>query len=318
MKRFNVTDKGGDAMTTLRNQLPDCTLGRSGSDLFSSPTILTVIMIPFERFSPFSKAVDELYQAIDVPFNLIVIEGNSPESVRASLEKQRRRHKNLSIIYSNHHTSVGAAINLGVPHVKTPYAFIIDNDVRIPRGTMSRLLKKALEKPCGIMAFQNYAILPRKEVPDQPAVQSLGIRTCFLISREAVQRLGRLDETMTPFTMGIDIRMAAEDLGITICNETDTCLELERENSLWPMDGPIHSFQWNEKRIFYSLDVLEKKWGIRLHSEDFAVWLGRKRTDLEKSRNLRAFLDRFILQLRGIGKEKELKEFPDFLLPTAA
>ncbi|HLD49816.1 MAG TPA: glycosyltransferase, partial [bacterium] len=131
--------------TLTRNALPECTLGRAGHDLFSSRKDLTVIMVPFERFSPFAKAVDDLYKTMDVPFNLIVIEGNAPESVRASLEKCQRKHKNITIIYSNHQTSIGAAINLAVPHLKTKYAFIIDNDVRIPRGAMSSLLRGALE-----------------------------------------------------------------------------------------------------------------------------------------------------------------------------
>lgn len=305
--------------TLIKKTLPESTLGRSEGGLFSNPKDLTVIMVPFERFSPFAKAVDDLYKTMDVPFNLIVVEGNAPESVRASLEKCKRKHKNITIIYSTRQTSVGAAINLAVPHLKTQYAFIIDNDVRIPRGGISGLLKGAAENQFGIVCPQNYAVLARGEKAENSKVQSLGVRTCFLISREAIIRLGKFDETMTPFTMEIDIRMSAEELGIRIWSDTSTCIELESENFLWPEDAALHSFQWNEARVMDSFKGLEKKWGIRLQMQDYAAWLMGKKRDLLELRRPFFFLAGLFSKIRSFNQERVQRgNAPEFLFPKAA
>lgn len=306
--------------TLTRSSLPECTLGRAGYELFSGQKDLTVIMTPFERFSPFAKAVDDLYKTIDVPFNLIVIEGNAPDSVRASLERCQRRHKNITIIYSNHPTSTGAAINLAVPHLKTKYAFVTDNDVRIPRGAMARFLRDAIENEYGIVCPQNYVVLSRRTNPESKNVQSLGIRTCLLISRETFGRLGKFDESMTPFTTGIDIRMRAEELGVSICNETATRIELDGENFLWPMDASIHSFQWNETRVLDSLRELEKKWGIRLQIQDYEEWLKSKKRDLIESRNPFLFLTGMFSKIKSLSLQEKIqqKQPHEYFLPTAA
>lgn len=307
--------------TLTRNVLPESTLGRAGYDLFSSRKDLTVIMIPFERFSPFAKAVDELYKTIDVPFNLIVIEGNAPESVRASLEKRRRKHKNISIIYSNYQTSVGAAINLAAPHLKTKYAFIIDNDVRMPSGAMSGLLRRAVENQFGIVSPQNYVVRSSwTNGGNKRDVQSLGVRTCLLISKEAILKLGKLDEKTTPFTTGIDIRMIAEEMGISICNDTSTRIQLDTENFLWPMDASLHSFQWSEERAFDSLRGLEKKWGIHLRMQDYVAWLKSKNQNLLESRNPLFFLGAVLSGIKFFTHEKahQQKSDHEFLLRVAA
>ena len=92
-------------MIISKKLLPERSIGRSGGDLFSKPKQLTVILMPFERFSSFARAVDHLQRSIDVPFNLIIVEGNAPDSVRVSLEKRQRRYKNVTIIYSEHQVS---------------------------------------------------------------------------------------------------------------------------------------------------------------------------------------------------------------------
>lgn len=309
-----------NTQTLIRNTLPESTLGRAGDGLFSSQKDLTVILISFERFSSFAKAVDDLYKTIDVPFDLIVIEGNAPQSVRASLEQRQRKYKNITIIYSTYQTSVGAAINLAVPHVKTPYAFILDNDVRVPRGAMKNLLQGAFENPYGVVCPQNYFVLSRGAYSqNRGEVQDPGSRTCLLVSSEAFQELGKLDESMTPFTTGIDIRMRAAQAGVPVYNEISTRIELLSESYLWPMDAALHSFQWDETRAFESLEGLERKWGIRLKKMDCAGCIRHKKQNLLESRNPFHFLSGMLPRFRFPALEKSPKKnLRNVLLPAAA
>src|SRR5687767_12986000 len=98
---------------------------------------IAVVMIPYERYSTFSDAVESLYQSADHPFHLIVVEGNAPDSVRSSLESYKKKYKNLDIIYTNHVPTVGEAMNLAVAHVKSPYAFFMPNDGDIFPGSLT-------------------------------------------------------------------------------------------------------------------------------------------------------------------------------------
>ena len=271
--------------------LPEFCIGRTGSDFFSSHKDLTVILTSFERFSSFAKAVDNLYQSINFPFNVIVVEGNAPESVRRALEKRQKQHRNITIIYSDNHLSVGAAINLAAPHLNTKYAFIMDDDARIPAGTINAILKSAKENNYGIICPDNY-VVPHEiqtNVNDgqgkRRVIKSLGVRTCFLITQEAIQKMGKFDETMTPCTAGIDIRMAADAAGISVCTEMSACMDRDQEELICPIDFSVHSFQWNQERMCQSFSNLEKKWGIQLRMQDYTKWLERKKRDLNNSQS---------------------------------
>lgn len=279
-------------MTHAKKELPECTIGRTGRDLFSSRKELTVILIPYERFSPFAEAVDDLYKTMDVPFNLIVVEGNAPESVRSSLEKRQKKHKNLTIIYSERQVSMGAAINLAAPHLKTKYAFIMDNDVRLSAGTMGRLLQYSKNNDCGIVYPQNDALLPghSENSKKDRRIARFGIRICLLIAQEALGKMGKLNENVTPFTAGIDIRITAEESGIRIGREISARVKLDNLSPLWPMDAVLHSFQWDKTRIQDSFRCLKEKWGICLPEENYAGWIERKRRDLADSKNILFFL----------------------------
>ncbi len=296
-------------MLNSRKSLPEYTIARTGLDLFSGSKELTVIMIPFERFSVFADAVDDLFRSMDIPFNLIVIEGNAPQSVRGSLEHRQRKHKNITIIYSDHPVSIGAAVNLAAPHLTTPYALILDNDVRIPRGAAGQLLQRAKENKYGIVYPQNSTLLPRKSSPDLSfrgkSIQALAVRTCFMVSREALGRLGKFDEAVTPFTAGIDLRLAAEELGISVFNEISASMELEDGSLLWPMDVSFHAFQWNEERVHQSFLSLEKKWGIRFLEQDYALWLEQKKKESKESGKLWVFIGALMSRLKFFSPEKQ-------------
>jgi len=290
--------------------LPERCIGRTGLDCFSSRKDLTVIMVPFERFSCFAKAVDDLYDSIDVPFNLIVVEGHAPESVRHSLEKRQRKHKNITIIYSDRHISAGAAVNLASPHLNTRFAFLMDDEMRITPDSMSKLLQNAREKKAGIICPSNY-ILPQPTDATWGNQGAHDSHTCFLITVDALQKLGKLDESMTPCTAGIDIRMAADSAGIAIANEMSACISRDTESLIMPMDAELHSFQWNSERVHSSIERLGKKWGVCLQEKDYFHWLEGKKRTLRESKSAMFFLTWLYSKLKRMSYEETV-------LPTKA
>lgn len=251
-------------------------------------------MIPYERFSPFAKSVDELYKNIDIPFNLIVVEGNAPECIRVALEKRQRQHRNITIVYSRHRPSITGAINLAIPHVKTKYALIMDNDVRVPKGAAAALIESAEQSGAEIIVpkncFVEREILKAQEgatTSDAPeGMRSLGIRSCFLISNSAIAKMGRLDEEVSPFTAGADITLMAQEKGIRISSNTEACMEASVEGPIKAVDAELFTFQWNRVRTSNSLKHFRDKWGVELLDSQYRCWLAEKQKKTTESRRL--------------------------------
>jgi len=294
--------------------LPERCIGRTETDFFSSHKDLTVIMVPFERFSCFAKAVDDLYESIDVPFNLIVVEGNAPESVRHSLERRQRKHKNITIIYSDRHISAGAAVNLASPHVNTQFAFLMDDEMRITPESMGKLLRNAREKKAGIICPSNY-VLPQPTDATWNQSSLHDSHTCFLITAEALQKIGKLDESMTPCTAGIDIRMAADSAGVAIASEMSARVGRDNQSLIMPMDAELHSFQWNSERVHSSIEKLGKKWGVHLQKKDYFHWLEGKKRALKESKSAMFFLTWLYSKLKAMSDEKTVLPTKAFYAP---
>ena len=87
---------------------------------------VTILLAPLDQYSAFPGAVDAILKETRLPFELIIIEGNAPESVRLKLERRKKQHKNIKIIYSAHRPRLAEAFNLGLPHIRTDllYAFV--------------------------------------------------------------------------------------------------------------------------------------------------------------------------------------------------
>jgi|GEM_PF-2110350 len=267
-------------------------MGKSGRDQVSRFKALTVVMIPYERFSPFPKAVDELYKNIDVPFNLIVVEGNAPDCIRMALEKRQRQHRNITIVYSRHRPSITGAINLAIPHVKTKYALIMDNDVHVPKGAAEGLIESAERSSAEIIVPKNCLVereFSRSQegssiLPKNEEMRSLGIRSCFLISQSAIEKLGRLDEEVSPFTAGADITLMARQKSIHISADTEACLEASVDGRIKPLDAELFTYQWNTVRTSNSLKHFREKWGMDLLDSQYRSWFAEKQKKINESR----------------------------------
>jgi glycosyltransferase involved in cell wall biosynthesis len=270
--------------------LPERSIGRAGRDLFLSHKDVTIIMVPYERYSIFPKAVDELYRTIQIPFNLIVVEGNAPEGIRIQLEKRQRRHANMTIIYTNHCPSLANAFNLAVPHFKTPYALFMDNEMRLPEGTLEKMLEAAQENHAAVISPQDSMLERQLHTPKASGsevlsrVTTFGIKPCFLLSQDALAGMGKLfDDASSPYTLGVDVHYKLRSKGLKVCEYVGAKIETRPESALQPGDFPLFRTQWNRERLLQSYDQLEKKWGVKLAEDPiYGTWLHEKIQIAEK------------------------------------
>lgn len=290
-------------------ELSERSIGRSGRNLFLSQKDITIIMVPYERHSIFPQAVDDLYRKIEVPFNLIVIEGNAPEDVRIALEKRQRQQGNMTIIYTNHCPGLPSAYNLALSHLRTPYALFMDNEIRLPKGTLENMLEAAHQTGAAVI-YPKGGMVPRNIISrradgqsHEQAVESFGLRPCFLMAHEPITSLGKVfDEFSTPYTMGLDLVFKLRSRGFKLYEHQNAVVETRLEGTPKLKDSPLFRNQWNAERIRQSHEQLEKKWSVRFAEDSvYENWIQNKIEQAEKPVGWKAACARLLTKAREVS-----------------
>lgn len=102
--------------------------------------LVTIIVVPRERFQFTQKSLESLYENTQHPFHLIYIDNNSPEHIRQYLEHQAQQ-KGFECVRSPHYLSPNQARNAGLRRVKTPFVVFVDNDIVFSPGWLQALMK---------------------------------------------------------------------------------------------------------------------------------------------------------------------------------
>lgn len=244
---------------------------------------ITVVMIPYERYSVFPQAVEKLYQNLDVPFHLIVIEGNAPDSIRSSLENQKKQHKNMTIIYTNHCPQAAEAVNLALAHVRSKYIFIMDNETEALSNCLKVLLKDIREKGFEIVYPRTLGSNGSNDTAQ--AVPSIDPQMRpFLISREALSRLGEFSENISALFFDLNLSIKARARNLRMSFEPKALVKRGFDSPMKPMDMKIFDLQWNVGQARDSMDHLSKEWNLELPEKDYLSWLEDKRQRLTVSK----------------------------------
>ena len=209
-------------------RLPRQTIGKAGYDFASCRKELTVIMTLRMKHEAFVQAVDRLFSTVTFPFNLIVVEGNAPEPVRRALESRQKRHQNIVILYSFQRLSFTEAYNLALPHLKTRFAFFVDNEVLLAADTLPQLMHCARVNKADIVCPRvldgaspgaaDSNRLHSFEFDKDRAFEPISMRS-FLITRKALRRVGELDGNSDPVLADIELTSKAGSKELVICTE---------------------------------------------------------------------------------------------------
>ena len=107
-----------------------------------SQAAVTVVVVPREQFSKARDTLESILTHTAQPFDLIYVDGKSPEPLRRYLEAKAREH-GFQLIREERPLPANAARNLAAPHIRTRYVVFIDNDVEVTPGWLEPLLECA-------------------------------------------------------------------------------------------------------------------------------------------------------------------------------
>lgn len=261
----------------------------------------TIVISPRERFSSIVKSLESLFATIPAAVRVIVVEGGSPEAVKADLRAiQARRH--FDWVSLDYMIIPNEARNIGGHMADTEYIVFADNDIDYQPHWLERLESNAelhgsdavaplifigpspdnlIHHAGGELVLEDRGgktILREKHrlmnVPFAKAEAELAElapvenEVCefhlTFMRREFFERLGGFDERLITREQ-MDFGLRIKDLGAKITFEKDARVTYMAFEPFDAVDLDYHLFRWSDWRASESIEVFEKTWGIPLN-----------------------------------------------------
>jgi GT2 family glycosyltransferase len=261
---------------------------------------VTIVVSPRERFSYARESLESIYENTSTAFDLIYVDGGSPQSVQAYLEV-KAAEKGFQLIRKDYYLSPNQARNLAIPEVKTPYILFIDNDVHVAPGWLGALLDCAEETNAAIVCpltcigkplhqkihlaggeaqivlevkgekthrrvhEKHYFVnRPVADVQDQLYRQQCEFAEfhCMLVRTEIFNKTGLLDEALLSTREHIDFCLSVAQTGGKIyCEPASVVTYVAEPISQWS-DISYFMLRWSDAWELSSLQHFRDKWGL--------------------------------------------------------
>jgi len=90
---------------------------------------VSIIMLSYNRFEDTKKAIKNIYKYTSIPFELIILDNNSTDSVKLALQKIAKKHNNIKIILETKNLGCAGGRSKAARYAKNNYLLFIDNDL---------------------------------------------------------------------------------------------------------------------------------------------------------------------------------------------
>lgn len=259
--------------------------------------LVTLVVVPRERFSCAQASLESIYQYTTLPFHLVYVDGNSPAKVQRYLQA-KAQEKGFQLIRTEYYLYPNQARNIGLAQVKTRYLVFVDNDVIVSPGWLEALVQCAEETGAAIVGPLMCQDEPVHEIvhfaggqshvwQDKTGRQRLrekmysqGQRVaelrdqlqrqptelaefhCVLVRSEVFERLGALDEQMLNTKEHLDFCMSVAAAGGTVYFEPASLVTYVPGPPLEWTDLHYYMLRWSNAWTIGSLHHLRDKWNL--------------------------------------------------------
>ncbi len=265
-------------------------------NLQSEPRV-TLVVVPRERFSCTQESLESIYEHTTIPFNLIYVDGNSPNKVHQYLQQQAQA-KNFQLLRTDYYLTPNQARNLGLSHVKTPYLVFMDNDVIVTKGWLKSLVACAEESEAAVVGPLMCQEKPLHEIVHFAGgeshiwVDQLGRRRlkekmykqgkkvqeiyreisraetelaefhCVLVRRSIFEKVGYLDEAIMNTKEHLDFCMIVRNAGEKVYFEPASIVTYVPGPPLEWTDLHFYMLRWSNAWQLASLKRIQDKWNL--------------------------------------------------------
>ncbi len=259
--------------------------------------LVTIVVVPRERFSCTQESLESIYQHTDIPFKLIYVDGNSPAKVRSYLETQAQE-KQFQIIRTDYYLSPNHARNIGLSQVKTKYLVFADNDIIVSPGWLQALVNCAEETGATVVGplmcekepvheIVHFAggecriitdIKGKRHLREKMYKQKQMVRDvhpqlkrtqtelaefhCVLVRTEIFERIGFLDEAMLCTKEHLDFCLTVVQAGGKVYFEPDSIVTYVPGPPLEWTDIHFYMLRWSDAWTLESFQRIQEKWNL--------------------------------------------------------
>ncbi len=262
--------------------------------------LVTIVVVPRERFSFALASLDAVYERTSFPFRLVYVDAGSPRAVRRGLER-RAAERGFELVRVDRYLTPNAARNLGLRRVSTRYVVFLDNDGLVMPGWLGALVGFAEVRgaavcgppPCngppereiihiaggtaGIVeqdgrrrfdAVHRLSGRRASEVRDglaREAADEIEFH-CMLVRTEVFERLGPLDEGLLNTQEHSDLCLKVREAGLSVVFEPASVVSYVPPPPFALSDVPYFLLRWSEEWTRASLAHFADRW--RLDPDD--------------------------------------------------
>lgn len=266
-------------------------------NLTTTEPLVTIVVVPRERFSCARASLESIYEHTDIPFKLVYVDGNSPAKVRRYLEEEAQ-NKGFQLIRTDYYLYPNQARNIGLTRVTTKYLVFIDNDVIVSPGWLQALIQCAQETGAAVVGplmcqnepvheivhfagGQSHIWVDKtgrrrirekmyrqgqkvKEVYDQlkRSQTELAEFHCVLVRHSIFDRVGMLDEAFLNTKEHLDFCMSVIQAGETVYFEPACVVTYVPGPPLEWTDLHYYMLRWSNAWLMGSLQRMREKWDV--------------------------------------------------------
>jgi GT2 family glycosyltransferase len=276
--------------------------------------LVTVAIVPRERFSFAQRSLDSILARTRRPFELLYVDGCSPPPVRDYVKQKAAQHQ-FRLIRAEHYLSPNAARNLAAAQVRTKYVVFIDNDALVSPDWLAPLVDCAESTGAwlvGPIYCEDEPIATRVHMAGGSAGFTVenGRRTfheahcnygkslaelrpmlrrgpteqiefhCALVRMEAFDRLGPLDEGLLSACEHTDLCLLAREAGGEVFLEPSSVVTYVPPPPLASSDLPYFRLRWSDAWNTASVERFREKWNLAADDPSMlslAQWLPKHR-----------------------------------------
>jgi GT2 family glycosyltransferase len=253
---------------------------------------VTIVVVPRDHFSDTQEALESVYANSNYPFDLVYVDGGSPNPVARYL-RQQAEHRGFRLLRTEHYLSPNRARNLGARGVTTRHIIFIDNDVIVAKDWLAPLVECAETTGAAIVGPLTFERRPvhtsvhftggeaRVEVavvqganerhlvdtisykiPLQPTATEIAEFHCMLVRTEAFLRVGGLDEKMLSTRENLDFCMNVRNHGGAIYTEPRSRVTYLPPENLKVSDMAFFALRWSDDWDMSSFRYFRDKWNL--------------------------------------------------------
>ncbi|BAZ12635.1 putative glycosyltransferase [Calothrix sp. NIES-4071] len=261
--------------------------------------LVTIIVVPRERFSYTRESLTSIYTNTNYPFELIYIDAGSPPHIKNYLASEAE-NKKFQLIRKNYYLSPNHARNLGLQQATTQYVVFIDNDVIVSPGWLQSLIQSADETGAtvvsplicqgtplhseihcaggetGILEETKNGITHRRRIIEKINLQGKKLALnhierqptklaefhCVLVRQNIFTSIGYLDENLLNTKEHVDLCMLVQNANGSIYLEPKSIVTYVPTTSLELTDIPYYMLRWSDAWEKASLQHLCQKWNL--------------------------------------------------------